>query len=60
MTNERTSTGRKLFKQKRDLDKWIEANRSIAPTAEVEAAELLSCELYYAAANGITGRLMRR
>jgi hypothetical protein len=60
MTHQRTITGRALLQQKRDLDKWIEANRGIAPAFEVEAAELLSCELYYAAANGDTSRLLRR
>jgi hypothetical protein len=60
MTHERTGTGRALLQQKRDLDKWIEANRGVAPASEVEAAELLSCELYYAAANGDTSRLLRR
>jgi hypothetical protein len=54
MTHERTKLGRALLCQKRDLDKWIENNRFSASSSELEAAELLACELYYAAANGLT------
>lgn len=57
MVHERTKIGRALLTQKRKVDAWVEANRG---TANTEAAELLSCELYYAAVNGTTERLLRR
>ena len=57
MTHERTPTGRALLKQRAVLQKWIEQNRD---SADTEAAELLACELYYAAANGDMSRLLRR
>ena len=50
--HERTKIGRALLRQQRQVDKWVEANRSIAPPSVLQAAELLSCELYYAAMNG--------
>ena len=57
MTHERTPTGRALLKQRAALQKWIAQNRD---SADTEAAELLLCELYYAAMNGDTSRLLRR
>lgn len=53
MSHERTATGRALLQQKRDLDRWVEANRASAPAAEIEAAEMLACNLYSAATNGL-------
>jgi hypothetical protein len=60
MTHERTLAGRALLEQRDAVRKWIEQNRDSAKSSQLEAAELLSCELYYAAANGDTSRLLRR
>lgn len=57
MAHARTKVSRALLKQRAALQKWIEQNRD---SADVEAAELLACELYYAACNGDTSRLLRR
>jgi hypothetical protein len=57
MSHERTKLGRALLKQRATLQKWIELNRG---SADTESAELLSCELYYAAMNGDASRLLRR
>lgn len=54
--HERTKLGRALLTQKRKTDAWVKANRGIAPPSVLEAAELLSCELYYAAMNGTGSR----
>jgi hypothetical protein len=60
MTHERTLAGLALLDQRDAVRKWIEQNRGSAESSQLEAAELLSCELYYAAANGDTSRLLRR
>jgi hypothetical protein len=60
MIHERTKAGRALLKLKCETDKWIEKNRHFAPLADLEAAEILACELYYAAVNGTAHRLLRR
>lgn len=50
--HERTKAGCALLTQKRKVDAWVKANRDTAPPSVVYAAEILSCELYYAACNG--------
>ena len=60
MTHERTETGRALLRQQAAVKRWLDGNRYTALAADIEAAELLACELYYAACNGDTSRLLRR
>lgn len=53
---DRTKVGRALLRVRQDVRLWLAANREKAAPDQIQAAELLICNLDSAAYNGLGGQ----